>query len=125
MVETEAEYQAALELMSQGKFVDAAVMLQALTAFTSDTRMLAAYGICQQQRGLWAESIGLFQRALDLKPAYCESDWRNMLATSYIKNGDPQNALAQWRIVSQMRPTYPGHDFPIDEAKKMLKDYGG
>lgn len=125
MVETEAEYWAALKLMDEGNFDEAAQKLADLVAAVSDARMFAAYGICQQQRGLWVKSIGLFNRALDLKPAYCEADWRNMLATSYLKTGDVQNALAQWRMVARLQPTYPSHNTPIDEAKQMLKDHSG
>ncbi|MGL4325484.1 MAG: tetratricopeptide repeat protein [Beijerinckiaceae bacterium] len=123
MTNDEAEYWRILTLQESGKFSEAAPRLAALIAKASDARFHAAYGICLQQLGRWRESIVQFENALALKPAYCEADWRNMLAQSYLKAGQKGRAVAQWRIVAQMEPCYPSRDFPIDEAKRMLNKF--
>jgi tetratricopeptide (TPR) repeat protein len=123
LTDCETEYRQALKLEEEGNFSEAAPRLAALVAATTDARVLAAYGFCLQKLGRWAESIPQFESALALKPAYCESDWRNMLAQSYLHVGQKRWAIEQWRIVADTKPTYPSHGEPIDEARQMLKKY--
>lgn len=124
MTDLEAEYREALNLDEAGDLEAAAAKFAALIAGATDARFHSAYGICLQKLGHWSKSITQFEKAIALKPSYCEADWRNMLATSYVKAGQPFRAKEQWCIVSTMEPTYPSHDWPIDEAKRMLKEYG-
>jgi tetratricopeptide (TPR) repeat protein len=123
MTEFEAEYWQNLKLMEDGSFGEAAPRLAALIANATDARFYAAYGICLQTLGRWPESIPQFEVALALKPTYCEADWRNMLAQSYLRSGQNTRAMQQWRIVAGMEPSYPSRDFPIDEAKRMLETH--
>ncbi len=122
MTDNEAEYWQILKLQEDGKFSEAAPRLAALIAGVTDARFHAAHGIGLQKLGRWSESIQQFKAALALKPSYCEADWRNMLAQSYIQVGQRGSAVTQWRIVASMEPSYPSRDFPIDEAKRMLED---
>lgn len=119
----ETEYWQIVKLQEGGNWSEAALRLAGLVAGSSDARFHAAFGICLQALGRWAESIDQFEAAIALKPAYCEADWRNMLAESYLKTGQTDRAIAQWRIVADMEPSYPGRDFPIDEAKRMLETH--
>jgi tetratricopeptide (TPR) repeat protein len=123
LTDRETEYRQILKLEEEGNFSEAAPRLAALVAAATDARFHAAYGSCLQKLGRWAESIPQFESALALKPAYCEADWRNMLAQSYLHVGQKRRAIEQWRIVAGMEPTYPSHDEPIDEARHMLKKY--
>jgi tetratricopeptide (TPR) repeat protein len=118
-------YAEALKLLAAGDLNRAAELFETLVSGAPDARHFAAYGICQQKLGQWQQAIKLFEKALALKPAYCEADWRNMLAASYLHDGQKQRAIEQWRIVSTMEPMYPSRDTPIDEAKKKIKDHGG
>jgi tetratricopeptide (TPR) repeat protein len=120
MRDQEAEYWALLKLMDDGKFSEAAPRFAALVTDATDARHLSAYGICLQKLGRWSQSIEQLQSALALRPAYCEADWRNMLAQSYLHDGQNDSAIKQWRIVASMEPTYPSHRVPIDHAKHML-----
>jgi tetratricopeptide (TPR) repeat protein len=123
MTDQEAEYRQILTLMEEGKFSAAAPRLAVLIAGANDARYYSTYGICLQKLGRWSESIPHFKKALDLKPAYCEADWRNMLAQSYIHDGQMLRAIEQWRIVAAMEPTYPSRDAPIDEATRLLETH--
>lgn len=121
----EAAYRDALQLLEDGQWPEAAAKLAALTPGTTDLRFYAAHGLCLQKLGHWSKSIQLFEMAISLQPSYCEADWRNMLAASYLKDGRTQSAIEQWSIVAAMEAAYPSHDAPIDEAKRMLKVHGG
>jgi Flp pilus assembly protein TadD len=123
MTDQEANNRRTLKLMDEGKFSEAESRLAVHVAGTSDARFHSSYGICLQKLGRWSEAIHQFEAALALKPAYCEADWRNMLARSYLQDGHEHRAIEQWRIVSVMDPTYPSHDFPIDEARRLLEKH--
>jgi tetratricopeptide (TPR) repeat protein len=125
MIDQNESYAEALRLLEAGDLNRAAELFEVLVSGIPDARYFAAYGICRQKTGHWQQAIKLFEKALALKPAYCEADWRNMLAASYLHDGQKQRAIEQWRIVSTMEPMYPSRDSPIDEAKKKLKDHGG
>jgi hypothetical protein len=43
-----------------------------------------------------------------------------MLADALRGAGRVREARQQWKIVSEMQPTYPSHDAPIQEAKQRL-----
>jgi tetratricopeptide (TPR) repeat protein len=116
----EAKYQEAIQFQERGLWLDAAAKLAELIPGSNEPRFYAAHGICQQRLGQWNQSIRHFEKALALCPAYCEADWRNFLATSYLQDGQTNLAIKQWRIVAAMEPTYPSHDWPIDEAKRLL-----
>lgn len=118
---SETEYWQLVKLKEDGRYSEAALRLAAVVAATSDARFHSAYGVCLQQLGRWTEAIDQFKAAIALKPAYCEADWRNMLAQSYLEVGRKGDAVAQWRIVAEMEPAYPSRDFPIEEAKRMLE----
>jgi Flp pilus assembly protein TadD len=121
MTDQDATYWQILKLMEEGNFSAAAPRLAGLVADVSDARDHSAYGICLQKLGRWSEAIVQFEAALALQPAYCEADWRNMLAQSCLHDGQKSRAVAQWRIVAAMEPMYPSRDFPIDEARHMLE----
>lgn len=123
MCDPESEYREILELMEDCKFSEAAPRLAALVKVSPDARFHAAYGICLQKLERWSDSVQQFEAALALKPAYCEADWRNMLAESWLQDGQKVRAIEQWRIVADMEPSYPNRDFPIDEAKRMLERF--
>jgi tetratricopeptide (TPR) repeat protein len=124
MTNKEEYYAEALRFMNTGRLDEAALRLAALVASDTDARFHSAHGICLQRLGRWSEAIQQFEAALALKPAYCEADWRNMLAQSYFQAGQKPEAIAQWRIVARMAPSYPNRDHPIDEAKRMLETHG-
>lgn len=117
MTDREAKYKQASKLMELGAFSESASQFYTLIADASDARFQSAYGIFLQKLGRWTESIQQFEAALALKHAYCEADWRNMLALSYLLYGQEGRAIAQWRIVVDMEPSYPSRDVPIDESK--------
>jgi tetratricopeptide (TPR) repeat protein len=123
MTNSENEYWRILQLMDDGNLSEAASRFAALIVGATDARFHAAYGICLQKLGRWTDSIPEFEAALALKPAYCEADWRNMLAQSYLQDGQKRPAINQWRIVAGMEPSYPSRDFPIEDAKRMLEAY--
>jgi Flp pilus assembly protein TadD len=123
LADREAQYLQILQLMDDGNLSEAASRFGALIVGATDARFHAAYGICLQKLGRWTESIRQFEAALALKPAYCEADWRNMLAQSHLQDGQTHLAINQWRIVAGMEPSYPSHDFPIEDAKRMLEAY--
>jgi tetratricopeptide (TPR) repeat protein len=123
MTNNESEYWRILKVMDDGNLSEAASRFVALIAGATDARFHATCGICLQKLGRWSESIPQFEAAIALKPAYSEADWRNMLAQSYLQDGQKHRAIDQWRIVGGMDPSYPSRDFPIDEAKRMLEAY--
>ena len=123
MTDQEAKYQQAMKLMEQGSFSEATSHLADLIVDATDARFHAAYGICLQKLGRWSKSIQQFEAALALKPAYCEADWRCLLAESYRRDRQMARAIEQWRVVAGMEPMYPSRDVPIDEAKRMLETY--
>jgi Flp pilus assembly protein TadD len=106
MTKNEIEYWQILQAMDDGNLSEAASRFAALIVGTTDARLYAAYGICLQKLGRWPDSIPQFEAALALKPAYCEADWRNMLAQSYLQVGKERRAIGQWCIVAEMEPSY-------------------
>jgi tetratricopeptide (TPR) repeat protein len=117
-------YKKAQELTESGKTGAAVKAYGALCAkFPTDPRFFIAFGLLLQSLQHWEQSIEKFQRGLALRPAYCEGDARLMLAESYVKSGQKQKALEQWRIVAAMPPEYPSYDAVPDEAKRRLKEH--
>jgi tetratricopeptide (TPR) repeat protein len=119
----EARFQEALELDGAGKFAAAVTILKNLAADCEDPRVFAAYGFCLQHLKHWKESIPVFERALALKPHYCEGEARLMLADSLFEAGRKKEAIAQWRLVAKREPEYPSYERVPDEAKAMLAKY--
>ena len=81
----------------------------------------SAYGRCLQQLGHWEQSVVQFERGLELKPHYCGSDARLMLAESYLKVGSKPKAIREWHIVAGMKPEYPSYEATINAATELLQ----
>jgi Flp pilus assembly protein TadD len=98
--------------------------LQAIQLLAGDPRPLIALGGLQRLRGQIGEAIKSLKAGLALKPHYAEADARLMLAEAFEGAGDIEQAVAQWRVVAQMEPSYPSDGKPMEEAKKRLAKRG-
>ena len=116
----EAKLQEAMELDGAGKSAVAVKILKSLAENCDDPRVFAAYGFCLQHLKHWKESIPLFERALALKPHYCEGEVRLMLADSLFEVGRKSEAIAQWQLLAKREPEYPSYERVPDEAKALL-----
>lgn len=119
----EADHARAHELRAQGRHGDAAAIYKELVDQAEDPRFCIAYGECLQHLGHWRQSAKFLQRGIDLKPAYGEGDARLMLAESLLQMGLKDKAIAQWRIVAAMLPTYPSHEAVPEEARRKLREH--
>lgn len=97
---------------------------QAIRLLAGDPRPLIALGRLQLNRGQYSEAIKSLEAGLALKPHYAEADARLFLAEAFEHSGNVEQATAQWRVVSQMHPSYPSHECPLKDAKTKLAEHG-
>jgi tetratricopeptide (TPR) repeat protein len=111
-------------LEKQG-FVDEAIEAyqRAIRLLAGDPRPLIALGALQRSRGQYSEAINSLEAGLALNPHYAEADARLILAEAFERSGKIKEAIAQWRVVAQMRPFYPSHEKPMKEAELKLAEY--
>jgi tetratricopeptide (TPR) repeat protein len=93
---------------------------RAIDLLAGDPRPLIALGRLQSRRGQHEEAIRLLQDGIALKPHYAEADARLMLAEAFERADNIENAVAQWRIVVKMEPSYPSDGKPMKEARRKL-----
>jgi Flp pilus assembly protein TadD len=89
-----------------------------------DPRPLIALGIGFVRLARYDEAIAILTAAISLKPHYSEADTRLELADAYVGANRLEDAITQWRIVSQMEPNYPSYVSPIDKARQKLVEHG-
>ncbi|QEI06832.1 hypothetical protein FXN63_14050 [Pigmentiphaga aceris] len=121
----EDAFQAALRLDSAGDHAEAARCYALLVEDCEDARVFMAYGYCLQALSRWKASIPQFQRAIALKPAYCEGDTRLALATSLMNAGSKAKAIEQWRLAAAMAPEYPSYGAVQEAANAALAKHAG
>jgi Flp pilus assembly protein TadD len=119
----QARLNEALELAEEGKHPAALSILRGLAADCTDPRVFVAYGMSLQALGHSKEAVRQFERALSLKPHYCEGDLRLFLADSLLKSGRKADAVVQWRIAAAMKPEYPSYEAVQNEAKLRLAEH--
>jgi tetratricopeptide (TPR) repeat protein len=108
-------------LERQGYAQEAAEAYQrAIHLLAGDPRPLIALGGLQRIRGQYNEAIKYLEAGLALNPHYAEADARLVLADAFECSGNVRQAVAQWRIVAQMQPSYPSDERPMEEAKRKL-----
>ena len=122
-MDAEKYFERARALEEEGELGQAASAYKRLVDLATDPRFHIAYGYCLQRLGHWEQSIVQLEQGLALKPHYCESDARIMLAESYWAGGYKAKAIEQWRIVSATKPEYPSYGAPIDEARARLAEH--
>jgi tetratricopeptide (TPR) repeat protein len=112
-------------LERQGYAQEAAEAYQrAIHLLAGDPRPLIALGRLQGARGQSNEAIKSLEAGLALKPHYGEADARLFLADAFERSGNVEEAVAQWRAVAKMQPSYPSHERPMEEANRKLADHG-
>ncbi|WP_431113188.1 hypothetical protein [Variovorax paradoxus] len=116
----EEKFKEAARFDQLGRHADAARLYASLSTNSTDARLFMAFGRCLQSLGHWGESIVQLQRAIDLRPAYCEGDTRLALATALMRTGQKAQAIKQWKIVAEMPPEYPSYGAVADEARAAL-----
>ena len=117
----QSSFEEAQKYEASGKLAQAAASYKKLVASSQDARFHIAYGRCLQQFGHWEQSVVQFERGLELKPHYCGSDARLMLAESYLKVGSKPKAIREWHIVAGMKPEYPSYEATINAATELLQ----
>jgi Flp pilus assembly protein TadD len=121
----EARLREALALDEEGEHAASLRIVKDMAVGCTDPRVFVAYGMSLQGLGHWKEAATQFQRALDLKPHYCEGDTRLFLADALLKSGRKKEAMAQWKIVAAMKPEYPSYEAVPNEAKLRLAEHAG
>jgi tetratricopeptide (TPR) repeat protein len=112
-------------LERQGHTQEAAQAYQrAIHLLGGDPRPLIALGDLQRRRGQHKEAIASLEAGLALKPHYAEADARLILADALESSGNVEQAVAQWRVVAQMQPSYPSGERPMEEARRKLAEHG-
>jgi cytochrome c-type biogenesis protein CcmH/NrfG len=112
-------------LEKQGKAKEAVESYQrAIQLLPDDPRPLIALGVLHTAGGHYEEAIRLLEAGLAMKPHYAEADARLFLADAFERSGAEEKAVAQWKIVLGMEPSYPSHDKPIEEARRKLNEHG-
>jgi cytochrome c-type biogenesis protein CcmH/NrfG len=112
-------------LEQQGRLQDAAdAFARASRLLPGDPRPIIAHGHVRRLSGQYQEAIDLLEAAIALKPHCAEADARLMLADAFMCGGKHEQAVAEWRIVAQMNPSYPSHEKPMEEAKRRLASHG-
>jgi len=97
---------------------------RAIQLLPGDPRSLIALGRLQTTCGQYAEAISLLEAGLAMKPHYAEADARLFLADVLERSGAVERAVAQWQVVLRMKPSYPSHHLPMEEAKRKLNEHG-
>jgi Flp pilus assembly protein TadD len=97
---------------------------RAIHLLAGDPRPLIALGGLQRLRGQYEEAIRSLETGLALRPHYAEADARLMLAEAFECADNIQQAVAQWRVVAQMDPSYPSDEKPMEEARRKLAEHG-
>ena len=112
-------------LERQGCAQEAAESYQrAIHLLAGDPRPLIALGRLQGAGGQYNEAIKSLEAGLALQPHYGEADARLFLADAFERLGNIKQAVAQWRVVAKMQPSYPSDKRPMEEAKRKLADHG-
>ncbi|HVU09571.1 MAG TPA: tetratricopeptide repeat protein [Verrucomicrobiae bacterium] len=112
-------------LEQRGKLENAIAMFQkAVQLDKHDSRPLISLGVCFVKAGRLNEAIKYFRSGLELKPHYGEADARLMLADALERNGKIQDAIVEWKKISEMTGFYPSGDAPMIEAKAKLMERG-
>ncbi|MBS0380744.1 MAG: hypothetical protein JSS29_19865 [Proteobacteria bacterium] len=112
-------------LESQGLLEEAAdAYRRACELLTDDPRPLIALGRLRTALHQYVEAIKLLEIGLTLRPHYAEADARLFLADALDLAGKVERAAVQWRIVSQMKPSYPSRDKPMKAARQKLAAHG-
>lgn len=122
-MDSENLYQQACAYEEKNDFTSALSIYKQIILSSEDPRYFIAYGVCLQKLGHWKQSVPPLEKGIALKPDYCEGDARLCLAESYLKIGKTKQAIAQWKYVAKMEPTYPSYEVVPNEAKKMLAKY--
>jgi tetratricopeptide (TPR) repeat protein len=117
----ESEFKLASDLMQQRDASSALVHYRtALDLDAQDSRYWIGFGMCLFELRHWEQAVLALARGLELAPSYGEADARLVLGDALAKAGRRSDAVEQWRIVAQMKPTYPSHEAPIKEARARL-----
>jgi tetratricopeptide (TPR) repeat protein len=112
-------------LEQQGKLQAAAdAFARASHLLPGDPRPLIAQGHVRHLSGQYEEAIDLLQAGIALNPPYAEADARLMLADAFVCAGRQEQAVAEWRTVARMEPSYPSQDKPMEEARRKLVALG-
>lgn len=117
------DFEKAVELDARGRHGEAVRIYASLAGHSTDARVFMAYGRCLQSLGHWAQSIAQLQRAIALKPAYCEGDTRLALATALMRVGNKTQAIEQWELVASMPAEYPSYGAVPSAAKAALAEH--
>jgi Flp pilus assembly protein TadD len=111
-------------LERQGNWQEAAnAYHRAIDLLAGDPRPLIALGRLESLRGEHEDAIKFLQTGIALRPHYAEADARLMLAEAFERAENIEQAVAQWRIVAKMEPSYPSHGKPMKEAKRKLAEH--
>jgi len=89
-----------------------------------DARSFIWLGQCLAEMGCLADAIRNYRTGIALKPHYAEADARLMLADALEQSGKIQEAVSEWKIVSEMEGFYASGDKPMIEAKAKLAKHG-
>ncbi len=120
----EAFHWLASALQQQNKLKEACeTARQAIRLLPGDPRPLLSLGYFLVMSAQYAEAIPFFEEGLNLKPAYAEADARLGLAEAFEKLGQIEKAIALWRQIIKMEPSYPSDEWPMEEAKKKLVEH--
>lgn len=118
----EAAFSKAHALREAGDLAAASVEFARATKLDgADPRYWISRGVTLLQLRHFGEAARCLRTGLDLKPHYGEADARVFLGDALWLAGKRKEAQMEWRTVSKMAPSYPGHDNPIVEAKQRLE----
>jgi Flp pilus assembly protein TadD len=119
----EAAFQQGISLEESGDLAGAAAEFARATELDgTDPRFWVARGVALLQLRQFDEAARCLRAGVDLKLHYAEADARVFLADALWQAGRKAEATAEWLIVSEMEPSYPGYDDPISEAKRRLAE---
>ena len=122
--EAEAQYKAADAYSQAGNHIDALKPLkQAVEIDPTDPRYWIGLGVSLLKLHHWEEAVRALIRGIELKPHYAEADARMFLADAFAELGDIKSAEKQWQIVVSMTPTYPSHEAPMKDARRLLEKH--
>jgi Flp pilus assembly protein TadD len=114
-----------LALLEDSRFPEAETNFRrAIALDVTDSRPHLHLGVGFDRQGSLEDSVRCYRDGLALKPYYGEADSRMMLADVLKRLGRIDEAVCEWQIVVQMEPNYPSYEWPIEEAKRELKNHG-
>ena len=112
-------------LLADSRFPEAEEnYFRAISLDAADSRPHLHLGGAYERQGRLEDAVRCYRDGLALNPYYGNADAHMGLAHVLKRLGRVDEAVREWQTVAQMEPMYPSYEWPIEEAKRELKNYG-